>query len=57
MRDYFSKVDVLDLNGNVVVSDFDIEVNRPLSYGGFLFYQSSVSEEDHRGIKYMVATL
>ncbi|MHC4660790.1 MAG: cytochrome c biogenesis protein ResB [Planctomycetota bacterium] len=43
VRDYFTRVEVIDENGAMVVPEFDIEVNRPLKYGGFSFYQSGMS--------------
>lgn len=43
VKDYVSKVDVIK-DGKVVKSA-DIEVNRPLSFGGFCFYQYGCDEK------------
>ncbi|TET35077.1 MAG: hypothetical protein E3J72_13260 [Planctomycetota bacterium] len=53
VRDYFTRVEVRDKNNSVVIPGFDIEVNRPLRYGGFSFYQSDMFP----GRKFMVTGL
>lgn len=46
IKDYISKVDVL--KSGQVVKSFDIEVNHPLNYGGFDFYQNSYDDKQHQ---------
>jgi hypothetical protein len=45
IKDYVSQVDVI--KDGRVVSSADIEVNRPLHYGGFHFYQHSYDSQTH----------
>lgn len=44
ISDYISELEVIDKDGNVVAKK-DIEVNHPLSYGGYHFYQSSYDDK------------
>lgn len=50
VRDYISELEVVDPNGTVLAKK-DIEVNHPLHYGGYHFYQSSY---DARAGRYTV---
>lgn len=46
IKDYISKADVIK-NDKIIMSA-DIEVNRPLHYAGFHFYQSSYDNKEHQ---------
>ena len=46
VRDYFSDIQVIE-EGKVVLEKA-IEVNAPLHYGGYHFYQSSYDEREER---------
>ena len=46
IKDYISKVDVV--KDGVVVKSADIEVNHPLYYNGFHFYQYSYDDKQHQ---------
>lgn len=46
IKDYISRVDVIQ-NG-VVVKSADLEVNHPLHFGGFHFYQYSYDNKQHQ---------
>jgi hypothetical protein len=46
VRDYISDIEVIK-NGNVV-AEKSIEVNHPLHFGGYHFYQSSFDTQEHR---------
>ena len=47
IRDYISELEVIDPNGTVLAKK-DIEVNHPLYYGGYHFYQSSYDAQAGR---------
>ncbi len=47
VSDYISELEVIDKAGEVVARK-DIEVNHPLQYGGYRFYQSSYDQEAGR---------
>lgn len=47
ISDYISELEVVDTNGKVLAKQ-DIEVNYPLQYGGYRFYQSSYDAEAAR---------
>lgn len=44
ISDYISELEVIDKDGNIVAKK-DIEVNHPLRYGGYHFYQSSYDDK------------
>lgn len=44
ISDYISELEVIDKEGNIVARK-DIEVNHPLHYGGYHFYQSSYDDK------------
>ena len=44
ISDYISELEVIDKEGNVVAKK-DIEVNHPLHFGGYHFYQSSYDDK------------
>jgi hypothetical protein len=50
VRDYVSELEIID--GNEVAASKDIEVNHPLHYGGYHFYQHSYGQD--RGREYTV---
>lgn len=45
VRDYVSEIDIMD--DGLVVASKDIEVNHPLRYGGYHFYQQSYEEDQY----------
>jgi len=47
VSDYISELEVIDKDGKVVAKK-DIEVNHPLQYAGYRFYQSSYDQEGGR---------
>lgn len=47
ISDYISELEVIDANGKVLAKK-DIEVNYPLQYGGYRFYQSGYDQEAAR---------
>ena len=47
ISDYISELEVIDKDGKVVARK-DIEVNHPLQYGGYRFYQSGYDQQAAR---------
>ncbi len=54
MRDYISSLAVIENNKTVV--EKNVEVNHPLHYGGYYFYQHSYDTQDGRYSVLMVAS-
>jgi hypothetical protein len=55
ISDYISEIKVIE--GDAVVAQKDIEVNHPLYYGGYHFYQSSYGQDPQSGQMYTVLSV